>query len=352
MSYTGILRLAATNRHFHKTLNPKTILGPEQALEFVTERDGHLRKIGHELFACSTCLRMLPKRKFINTQMFYDISWGARFCLDCTAASKSQRHLKSATSADGKLRYYFCHNCGQYRTASEKCRGERIESDTKKYKIAEALSLCTQPRRQRQGVENLPAHILAKVSSFLDFIDVLHLAQVSRELNDVVKPNQWVPLHMRYRHVRDKWTRDVQNTEFDKIISFPCYICCRIYPKRKFTEKHITMAEENPETVWKMRCQQCVWRMGRSSMSVVRIEQRRREMCDACGCIKHARKRCGGCLELYIQGLIDWKTTDPREKDNEEGLPFIESLFIEQDEQNSGKEKRDSVDSAVFLLGE
>ncbi|KAJ4009741.1 hypothetical protein NW752_009329 [Fusarium irregulare] len=349
MPYNEILKLAATNRHFRKVLSPRAILGAEEALEFVTERDGHLRKIGHELFACSNCLRLLPKKKFIKTNSFYDISWSARFCLDCTGTLKTHRHLVSVADADGKLRYYFCHNCGEYRTESEKCQGDRIDSDTKEADAAEALVLCAKPRRERQGIENLPVHILAKISSFLGFADVLHLAQVSRALNDIVKPNQWVPLHERYQYIDDKWTQDVHAMDPDKIPAFPCYICCKIYPKKKFTEKHINMAQEMPETIWRMRCHQCVWRMGMSPMSVVRIELRRREMCETCGCIKYARDTCGRCLELYIEGVIDWKTLHPREGKVEEALLLVEGLFIQEVEENDKKAKRDSLDSGVCL---
>jgi hypothetical protein len=331
LGYAGILRLAATNRHFHKILNPKTILGPEQALEFVTERDGHLRKIGHELFACSNCLRLLPRKKFVRAASFYNISWSARFCLDCTAALKSQRHLKTVTRADGKLRYYFCHNCGDYRTVSERCHGKRIDSDTTKADAVEAMSLCTQPRRQRQGIENLPAHILAKISSFLGFKDVLYLAQVSRGLNDVVNPNQWVPLHARYQYVHDKWTNDIMGKDFDTIPTFPCYICCRIYPKKKFTDQQIRMAAGAPETGWKMRCLKCVWLMGLSPKSVTRIEHRRREMCDICKCVKYARQTCGRCQELYIQRMIDRKTLQPPVVEMEDILPLMEDLFTKDE---------------------
>ncbi|KAF5670509.1 hypothetical protein FHETE_4416 [Fusarium heterosporum] len=71
-----------------------------------------------------------------------------------------------------------------------------IERDEYLHEIAEALSLCTPPHRQRQGLEKLPTHILKKVS---------------RDLDDIVKPNQWVVLHTRYRFVRDKWADDMEN---------------------------------------------------------------------------------------------------------------------------------------------
>ncbi|CAG7562144.1 unnamed protein product [Fusarium equiseti] len=348
MAYNEILKLAATNRHFRRALNPRTILGAEEALQFVNQRDGHLRRLGHELFACSNCLRFLPKKKLIKTNNFYNIRQSARFCLDCMGTLKKARHLKSVTAADGKLRYYFCHNCGEYRTESEKCQGKEIYPGTLEAEAAEALALCAKPRRERQGIENLPVHILAKISSFLGFADVLHLAQVSRALNDIVIPNQWLPLHTRYQYVHEKWTKDVQNMEFDEISAFPCYICCRIYPKESFTEKHIIMAQETPETIWKMRCHQCVWRMGMSPMSVVRIEHRRREMCETCGCIKYARDTCGRCLELYIEGNIGWKTLHPREGEVEESLLLVEGLFVQEAEEDK-KAKRHSLDSGVCL---
>ncbi|KPA46184.1 hypothetical protein FLAG1_00801 [Fusarium langsethiae] len=185
MSYADLLRLAATNRHFHKILDPKTIVGPEKALKFITKRDKQFHMRGHELFACSNCYKFLPRRDF------------------------------PAVRADGGLMYYFCHNCGEYRTRQENCREKRIQFDTEEAKAEAIKSLCAPPRRQRQGLENFSAYTLAKISSFLDFQDVLNLAQVSRRLNVVVEPNNWVPLHTRYRYVHDKWTNDVKDLDFE-----------------------------------------------------------------------------------------------------------------------------------------
>ncbi|KAJ4254372.1 hypothetical protein NW762_009967 [Fusarium torreyae] len=337
LDYRGILRFASTNRYFHKNLNnPKAILGTSGAKNFIIDRDYHLRKIGHDLFACTNCLQLLPKGKFVRACKFHDIRGLDRFCLDCAAVLKLQPHLQSVTNADRKLEYYFCHNCGQCRTKSERCHGKKLDDDSGEDEVSEALSLCAKPRRQRQGFETFPTHILAKISSFLGFSDILHLRQASRLLNDIVKPNQWTPLQTRYRFVRDKWIKDIQDLDRDMIEKFPCYMCCQIRSKEKFSEKQLTMAENQPETAWKMRCKSCVWRMGRGPMSVTRIEHRRREMCQTCWCIKYARKTCGGCLELYIQGVIDRKTVYLRDeeatRDYQENLYLIDNMFDEQDE--------------------
>ncbi|KAM0205267.1 hypothetical protein ACHAPQ_006008 [Fusarium lateritium] len=332
LNYRDFLALKATNRYFHAVLNPMSILGLQQIIDSVIDRDDYLRKIGHELFGCSNCFKFLPKKKFGKQDRFYSIRDSFRSCMDCTAALKPRRHLGSIRSLDSRLRYYLCHNCGQCRTKSEKCGGKRIEPEFKKEAVAEALSLCTQPRRQRQSLEKLPAQILKKVTTFLGFLDVLHLAQVSRELNDVVKPNQWVALHTRYRFVHDKWTEDVQNVVWLDIKMVPCYMCCQILPKDKFTPKQLELCNEKPETAWKMRCKSCVWLVGRSAMSIKRIEHRRRQMCETCGCIKHARKTCGGCLELYVQGSIDRKALYPNDGKLDENLSLIGGIFDSKDE--------------------
>lgn len=332
LNYQDFLNLMSTNRYFYTVLDPKIILGLEQIADFVIERDDYLRKIGHELFGCTNCYKFLPKKKFGKQDCFYSITYSFRSCLDCTAALKPRRHLDSVSSADSNLRYYFCHNCGKCRTKSERCSGKRIEWDSKKEEVAEALSLCAQPQRQQQSIEKLPAKILKKVSSFLGFLDVLRLAQVSRELNDVVRPNQYVPLHTRYRFVHDKWTKDVQNVTWSYIKMIPCYICCQILPKDKFTPKQIELCSEHPETAWKMRCQACVWLMGRSAISTKRIEHRRREMCETCGCIKYARTTCGGCMELYVGGSIDRETLYPNDVKLEDSLPLIGNMFDSKDE--------------------
>ncbi|KAF4993627.1 hypothetical protein FGRMN_6345 [Fusarium graminum] len=331
LNYQEILCLKATNHYFYTVLNPRAVLGMRQIRDFVTERDDYLRRIGHELFACNSCFKFLPKKKFEKIQNFYSPQ-SFRVCLDCTAAWKTRRHLSGTSCAGRTLRYYFCRNCGQCRTKSEKCRGKQIEYDFTTDEIAEALSLCTPPRRQRRSLEKLPTHILKKVSSFLGFLDVLRLAQVSRDLDNVIKPNQWVALHTRYLFVRDKWANDMEDSEPSDANMFPCYLCFKIHPQGRFRYKQIQLSWARPETAWKMRCEACVWLMGRSAMSLKRIEYRRRETCQICGCIKYSRATCGGCMELYVQGSIGWQTIYPNGAERAEGQFMIGSLFNLKDE--------------------
>ncbi|KAK6710185.1 hypothetical protein SNK03_004631 [Fusarium graminearum] len=148
-----------------------------------------------------------------------------------------------------------------------------------------ARTLCIQPRRQPQGIEKLPTHILATIVSFLDFKDVLNLTQASTKLNDVVKPNEWVLLHKRYAFVAYTWFRRVQDLPFDEVL------------------------------------------LGSDKWNIVAIEHRRRELCKACGCVKYKRRTCEHCRELYAEGVFDRKTLYPPVVEIEEILPSLEDLF-------------------------
>ncbi|CAG1986639.1 unnamed protein product [Fusarium graminearum] len=320
------LRLAATTRDLHEVFNPKTILRREQVLEFITERDEHLRWIGPDLYACTNCLQFLPARKFIHTEWFSFLSRAPRFCLDCTGALRLWPHLEPDFCAEGVLEYYFCNNCGSYGTESARCYGERIYSDTTEAEDAMARTLCIQPRRQPQGIEKLPTHILATIVSFLDFKDVLNLTQASTKLNDVVKPNEWVLLHKRYAFVAYTWFRRVQDLPFDEVLVFPCFICCKIYFKFRFSETPLERIENHPEKIWKTYCDHCR-QLGSDKWNIVAIEHRRRELCKACGCVKYKRRTCEHCRELYAEGVFDRKTLYPPVVEIEEILPSLEDLF-------------------------
>ncbi|EKJ70826.1 hypothetical protein FPSE_08978 [Fusarium pseudograminearum CS3096] len=340
------LRLAATTRDLHEVFNPKTILRREQVLEFVTERDENLRWIGHDLYACTNCLQFLPKRKFVDSEWFYVLSLAPRFCLDCTGALRLRPHLELAFCADSILEYYFCNNCGGYGTESARCYGERIYSDTTEAEAAMARTLCIQPRRQPQGIEKLPTHILATIASFLDFKDVLNLTRASTKLNDVVKPKEWVPLHKRYAFVAYTWFRRVQDLPFDEVPVFPCLICCKIYFRFRFSETSLERIENHPEKLWKTYCDHCR-ELGSEKWNIVSIEQRRRELCQACGCVKYKRKTCEHCRELYIEGAIDRKTVYPPAVEIEEILPSLEDLFTTTCRKESKEVERPRQDMSM-----
>jgi hypothetical protein len=324
LDYPGIVSLASTNRFFHQILDPIAILSRSEVADFCENQDRHFREIGKELFACYKCFRFFPKKKFGRPAWFGRDAWQNRFCLDCSGKLKHYKHGKGIWNGTRDIKYYFCHNCCRYQTKSTKCQGNLLDESSGADEVAEALVLCTKsPRRECQGLETLPTHIMFNIASFLDFHDVLRLAQASYNLNDVVKPNSWVSLPTRYRFVRDKWAKDVADLEFSNIENFPCYMCFRIRPKAKFPWKQLEMAEKEPGTAWKMRCQRCVAMMGCSNKSLTRIEHRRREMCDVCKCIKHTRQPCGGCMELYVQGTLDRETVYAEEENIFDGLDIV-----------------------------
>ncbi|KPM35552.1 hypothetical protein AK830_g11015 [Neonectria ditissima] len=315
LDFRSALNLTSTCRFFHQTLDIRAIL-PERALvTFMYERDCADQNRGEDLFACFKCYRLLPKHKFAKKatldrkgkrgRLF--AAQGDRSCFDCSAKNRLYVHLQPISN--GKLRYYFCHNCGQYKTKSAKCRGLRFGIDSGSNGGA---ALCAvKPTGQKSRLETLPTHLLRKVVSFLGFKDVLHLTEVSHTLKETVQPAKWVAIHTRYRFVLDKWTAEVLDLEPDAVRSFPCYSCCRVRPKSKFTDKQIRKANRYPETSWKMRCQACIQQMYRGGRNLMRIEFKRRLMCEICKCLKRGGQTCGGCLELYVKGGIDRRTMYP-----------------------------------------
>ncbi|CEI60530.1 unnamed protein product [Fusarium venenatum] len=116
------------------------------------------------------------------------------------------------------------------------------------------MALCAQPRRKPQGIENLLAYTLAKTSSFLDFGEVLNFAQVSRRLNDVVKPHEWVPLHTRHQFLTEKWTNRTQNMGIFPATELLCFECFKIRPVFSFTHQYRRRARDSPEEIWTTCC--------------------------------------------------------------------------------------------------
>ncbi|KAM5346454.1 hypothetical protein ACJ41O_009459 [Fusarium nematophilum] len=332
LDYLGILRLASTSRLFHQILNPNKILPKPEINDFFTERDQYHRTTGRDIFACYKCHRFLPKSKFQRKKGMYRTHDAERCCFDCAAKLRLHDHLRPISN--GKLRYYFCHNCGRYETKSARCHGKRLDEESGEDEVATALSLCTTPHHPQHGLEALPTHLLIRICSSLEFPDLLHLKQASRALKDAVEPNRWVPLHTRFRFIRDKWTLDTLDVERDDIASYPCYMCFRIRPKESFTQKQLELFDTRPETAWKLRCRGCLSKMDRGKKSFVRVEHKRRRMCEICKCIWLARRTCGGCLELYRQGGIDYRTMYPEEEevvDYQENLNRLDGVFDVED---------------------
>ncbi|KAH6982028.1 hypothetical protein BKA56DRAFT_672805 [Ilyonectria sp. MPI-CAGE-AT-0026] len=338
LDFMSALNMASTNRFFHRILNLPAILPNSELVEFIRERGMAGQNRAENLFACYQCYRLRPREKFSKKATADRLHHrhklteeGRRYCFDCSAKNRFYDHLRPISN--GKLRYYFCHNCGQYRTRSGMCHGPRRGIDQGD---GEMLAWCQpKPATPEGGLEMLPAHILKNIVSYLGYDDALHLAMVSHTLRDTVPPIKWVALHTRFRFLRDRWTADTVDVDIGAMKTFPCYMCCRIQPKDKFTPTQLRMAETYPQTSWKMRCQACVQRMYISERNLMRIEYNRRRMCEICKCLRRGRETCGGCLELYVKGAIDQRTMYPeglgRKRDYGDHLNRLDGLFDGQD---------------------
>ncbi|KAH6894224.1 hypothetical protein B0T10DRAFT_479859 [Thelonectria olida] len=315
LDFISALHLASTNRYFHQAINPRTNVPKDEVSNFVLQRDVADVNTTQALFACYKCFRFLPQEKFAKKATTDRKSKrGAAFtnkrertCFDCAGKHRVYEHLHPISN--GKLRYYFCHNCGQHKTKSVQCQGPRQDTDSG---IAGVLDMCdVKAPKRRTGLEALPTHILKNITSHLGFHDAIVLATVSHVLRDTIKPLKWVPFHTRYRFVHDKWHGDVLDDAAEAHKTYPCYTCCQIRPKAKFTKIQVNKFHKYPETAWKMRCQSCIQRMYRGQKNLMRLDHKRRYMCEICKCIKIGGKTCGGCLELYVKGGIDRRTMYP-----------------------------------------
>ncbi|KAH7019311.1 hypothetical protein EDB80DRAFT_196800 [Ilyonectria destructans] len=338
LDFASALNLASTNRFFHQILDLRAILPTDELVKFIRERDRANQNRAEDLFACYQCYRLLPRDKFSKKAAMdrrhkkgHELTEeGRRYCFDCSAKNRVYEHLQPISN--GKLWYYFCHNCGQHLTKSAMCHGPRLIDQ----EDGEELAWCQpKPVTPQGGLEMLPAHLLKNIVSHLGYDDALYLAMASHTLRETVQPIKWVALHTRFRFLRDRWTAGTVDVDTGAIKTFPCYMCCRIRPKDKFTETQLRMAETYPQTSWKMRCQACVQRIYLGERNLMKIEYNRRWMCEICKCLRRGRETCGGCLELYVKGGIDQRTMYPeglgRERDYGDHLNRLDGLFDGQD---------------------
>ncbi|KAK7424745.1 hypothetical protein QQX98_000323 [Neonectria punicea] len=339
LDFGSALNLTSTSRLFHYTLNPRAILPKRALVDLMHERDTAEQNRGEERFACYKCYRFFPKHKFAEKATVDRKSnkgrritkEGDRFCFDCSAKNRLFDHLHPISN--GILTYYFCHNCGQYKTRSAICKGPRLGDDPE---ATDGTVSCVLPTGEKSRLEAFPTHLLMRVVSFLGFDDALHLTEVSHAFHETVQPAKWVALHTRYRFVRDKWHAEVLDLKPDAVKSYPCYTCCRIRPRDKFTPAQIRKATGYPQASWETRCHACLYQMYGSRRSLMRIEFQRRVMCEICKCPRQGGQTCRGCLELYLKGGIDRGTMYPKTLerfDNDYGVFFnrLDGLFDDKD---------------------
>ncbi|KAH7157634.1 hypothetical protein B0J13DRAFT_650235 [Dactylonectria estremocensis] len=314
LDFRDAFNMALANRYFQQTLDPRSVLPREDLVKFIGERDKADRNRVEGLFACYKCYRFLPKDKFAKkatvdrkTKRGQAVTDECRrYCFDCAATHRLFDHLQPISN--GKLRYYFCHNCRQYKTKSGRC----ARSCSGIVSVDYAICHRPMPAVQRKSLDLLPTHILKNIVSFLGYDDALHFAMGNRTLKETIQPLKWVALHTRFQFVQYKWTMDTANMDAKILKTFPCYMCCRIRPRTKFTQQQLCLKEKYPVTAWRMRCQECIQRVSIGVENSTKTEHRKRQMCGICKCLKRGRETCGGCLELYVQGAIDHRTMYPK----------------------------------------
>lgn len=315
LGYADVLNLRKTCRYFHDQINPRACLPASVQRQFVMKCD-QFRHNGN-LWACHHCYRLLPIDAFGNRMRKKKsgksgerlTSSGNRFCWECGQKHKLYDHLVAVRK--GSVTYYLCHQCGIYRTHSTRC--ERVfiteegedggEATMKKVTVCWGNTLV--PTQRLAPIEQHAEQVLKRVVRFLDYGDVLHLAQTSRQMRDL-QPTNWVPLHERFRFVHQRVLADhernpTRNTAADK---FGCYACFRIRPAAKFTRNQLFLSQSHPETFWKRRCNTCVTRLYLVPNGQELRRWRERRLCGTCNLLR-MKGPCQGCRDMFARGELD-----------------------------------------------
>lgn len=338
VSYQDVIHLKKTNRYLQHNLDPRKLLPVSEIYDFVSERDKDANKQPRTTWACQSCWKFLPRTKFTRRALKQD---SERFCFDCAGDMRWYPHLSAVYN--GRLKYYFCHNCGNYGTQSERCQGKKVHNTgASEDEMNEARAKCfKKPTRQLTYLETLPTHIMKNVAKFLSFKDLLRLSVVSRALNEQID-HDWAPIHDRFRCIKKQWEME-REKGLNTIPKLPCFTCLEWRTRTRFTKAQIKSAQAYPENAFKFRCQSCVHDQHTPSKDPARAEYQRRQMCDICNCVKLDGTTCGGCLELYFNGEIDRETMFPSEKkdENREQLRETDGIFLfGNDNDDDGDENR------------
>ncbi|KAI5464806.1 hypothetical protein BGZ63DRAFT_401719 [Mariannaea sp. PMI_226] len=343
----GILHLPRVNRYFSEIVNFRTDLSEEDCKSFIRGLDTSVYHRTHDLYACYKCFRFFPRDRFDKELVKDRVSRAGRriqtdrfnrFCFSCAAKYRLHAHLRPVSN--GKLRYYFCHNCGQYKTRSLKCEGPALDQKTGEFTVVAtcAPKLLKQPAK----IETLPKYILRNIVSHLGFQDTIKLTSVSRCLHDRIQIDQCVPLHLRYHFVRDKWEASALGVAPEAITTYPCYSCWRVRPRSKFTPKQIELAHQLPDTRWRMRCQNCLRLADLKKCLKRKNEYYLYQMCETCKHIKRPGQTCDGCMDLYERGLIALEVAFPPKKvksvqpDYETFIQGYDGIFKDGDGDGDG----------------
>lgn len=235
-----------------------------------------------------------------------------RICMDCAVDTKFYRHLKPV-NFQGR-RYYHCHKCDRVGTAGRRCRYVWKPHEEMPIMCLWVLE-CYDPDRKPtyeplSAIESLDEDIMKKIVQHLEYRDAIELERTSREMAFIIEPTKMVPIHERFLLTNEKFTGRLQHpknipkiiTDFHTRAKLACFVCFRIRDSKYFSQRQIDMAQHNPDTYYKLRCNTCLGKMYEQGDQKLLDQYSSYRMCPACHCLAVKSERCENCAEWKATG--------------------------------------------------
>ena len=236
------------SRYFYANIDPGKCVSAEEQKTLVMRADTY----GHDtaLWACHRCFCMLPITAFSDRMRKVKhgnhgrslTNNGKRACVECAVKHRLYDHLIPVKKA--KVMYYLCHQCRRFQTKSKRCTQELITGENSvvaQVTVRSVVGDLEVGHKTLAPLEALPRKVINRLARYLSYGDAKSLAQVSHHIMDISQPAASVPLHERFRFVRNRWreaTRGIQGTGNNGLYPvLACYNCFRVKRKEKFSVK-------------------------------------------------------------------------------------------------------------------
>lgn len=270
---------------------------------------------------CYTCMMILPKGYFGRAQCRdNNLSRSGRrktekmtrICMGCAVRTNFYRHLEPVKWLG--LRYHHCHQCGHIGTAGRRCK--KVYEPYEDMPPASPPTLVCYDPDQEPGplasyspIELLSEELLRNIVQHLSYLDAIELERTCKSMGYAIRPTKLLPIHERYLHVNEKFTREIQvpwrkgrAIDFQAREKLPCFVCFRIRDKKHFSKKQIAMAQAEPRRSYRLRCGWCLDQLYLVGDKALLAQYNSYRMCPECQCLAAVAKRCENCAEWKATG--------------------------------------------------
>ncbi|MBE3041494.1 hypothetical protein IMZ48_02715 [Candidatus Bathyarchaeota archaeon] len=259
---------------------------------------------------------MLPKNrfshgqsrdKFLSRKGHRQTERMIRICMDCAVSNRYYAHLQPVFYRGAIHRH--CHYCGSFSPEGACCK-KLVEP----YEYMPVLLIETTtcfPKQYKPGsdlsnLEKLPRNVVANIAKFMCYQDAISLGRVSQWMYRTVRPAEMAPLHerflfteLRFKNRKPAMWRPQKRHDFLKSERLPCFVCFRVRDKKHFSERQISMADENQWHHWRLRCNLCLHRMYVDGDEELLARYKSYKRCSLCMCLKARGTNCQFCREWW-----------------------------------------------------